>query len=892
MVAHGKRFRGFISYSQTDMVAARRLHGWLENYRVPLGLAVDLGDTRKLGRFFRDEEEMGAAANIGASVRGAIEDAESLIVICSPRSAKSKWVNAEILHFRKTGRGGKVFAVIIDGVPNSGNDETECFPPALRASIPDDDPDGMPIEPLGLDLRKEGRARACARLAAGLLDIEFDALWQREKRRRIVRMASAGAAAVAAVAAAAAFIIPAQFEADRARQSASVAEEGRAISERDADLAQVVLDLGDGDAEAALQRLASLHQRRPQDERVNDVVNTVLGWMRTPSEAVRDAADAGVFWTGTDFLARAPGGTTYALSADRPVRNIGLSGDRALLVFQDRIELLNDRTGQKLNVLREADLDEFRMYDWRGYVLEASTGDVLLAGQHLGVSNGSTFAAVLTVSGSDNNFGLTRPMFHPQANGDPWISRGDGQTIVTAGCTMIGVEADTKQHPEYEGAFFTYNISGGLQARGFERISPDNRFNPSDANSGCIPLRYDTGDDARTRFGGQIIGVRLSDSPPSASAWTLQQSAGPNTDRYGYVLEWESRPAHVVSSNPCALDPCQAISLGDFDDETFNEASDSGTAGWVINAAPAGQPAGTPGRLGEPLFTYFSQDNHSFVGAWCRDLGASSRCFYHRRYFEQMGDLKLIDARSASGRYLAYGPTPPLVIMDLVEMRDVSPAARSLATESGLMEFDRNGSDRLFAVVEGRLDVLEPATSGRFESVASSLSWPRDLSIYGRLARLISLPDDDVLVVAWSGKIARLNWRTGQVRWTSAAPGLEEVQAARLSSNAQWLAAFGKFGVRLLRLSDGLLVSGILHPPETLEAGADRGGCGSYKSVWQATDLLSDAALSDEGSLSVWCGRAGARFEPPPFAGNVNARLAELTNSGRSQEATAPAPGR
>jgi hypothetical protein len=62
--------------------------------------------------------------------------------------------------------------------------------------------------------------------------------------------------------------------------------------------------------------------------------------------------------------------------------------------------------------------------------------------------------------------------------------------------------------------------------------------------------------------------------------------------------------------------------------------------------------------------------------------------------------------------------------------------------------------------------------------------------------------------------------------------------------------------------------------------------------VWRATDLLSDAALSDEGSLSVWCGRAGARFEPPPFAGDVNARLAELTNSGRSQDATASAPGR
>lgn len=204
MTDERKHYRAFISYSQKDGVWGRRLHSWLETYRVPLGVMVDVDVSRRLGRFFRDEEEMAAAANIADTVRGAIEAAESLIVICSPRSAKSEWVNAEILHFRRTGRGGQVFAFIIDGVPNSGDPATECFPPALRAAGDPNDPDALPIEPLGLDIRKDGKQRACARLAAGMLGADFDDLWRRDRRRaeRIQRLVVSGLSALSLVLAA------------------------------------------------------------------------------------------------------------------------------------------------------------------------------------------------------------------------------------------------------------------------------------------------------------------------------------------------------------------------------------------------------------------------------------------------------------------------------------------------------------------------------------------------------------------------------------------------------------------------------------------------------------------------------------------------------------------
>jgi hypothetical protein len=95
-------------------------------------------------------------------------------------------VEAEIQQFRETGRGDRVFAYIIDGVPNSGDPDTECFPPSLRLG---GEPDGaqLPIEPFGLDVRKDGRDRACARLAAGLIQVDFDTLWQRHRRRAETR---------------------------------------------------------------------------------------------------------------------------------------------------------------------------------------------------------------------------------------------------------------------------------------------------------------------------------------------------------------------------------------------------------------------------------------------------------------------------------------------------------------------------------------------------------------------------------------------------------------------------------------------------------------------------------------------------------------------------------
>ena len=186
-MADGKLYTAFISYSQADKAWGKRIHNWLETYRVPVGVMVDVSTDRRLGRFFRDEEEMPAATDIAAVVRRAIEVAESLIVVCSPRSAQSQWVESEIEYFRRANPNGKIFAVIIDGEPNADDPAKECFPRALRVVTDPADEDAMPIEPVGIDVRVDGKARVCARLAAGILGVDFNDLWQRDRRRAEAR---------------------------------------------------------------------------------------------------------------------------------------------------------------------------------------------------------------------------------------------------------------------------------------------------------------------------------------------------------------------------------------------------------------------------------------------------------------------------------------------------------------------------------------------------------------------------------------------------------------------------------------------------------------------------------------------------------------------------------
>lgn len=212
MSEQGRRYCAFISYSQKDRAVAARLQRAMEAFRAPRGVVADGIDatTRKIGRFFRDEEDLGAAPDLTEELQRQITNADALIVVCSPHAAQSVWVNREIIHFKRTGRADRIFAVIVDGEPNAGSSadpvrsKRECFPPALKVRVASDGAlTNEREEPLGIDLRKDGLAKVRARLAAGLLGVDFDDLWRRDRRRakaQVVLWSAVSASVLAAAA--------------------------------------------------------------------------------------------------------------------------------------------------------------------------------------------------------------------------------------------------------------------------------------------------------------------------------------------------------------------------------------------------------------------------------------------------------------------------------------------------------------------------------------------------------------------------------------------------------------------------------------------------------------------------------------------------------------------
>ncbi len=191
------KYCGFLSYSHRDARVAKRLHRALERYRLPKEVAGGRPD-RRLGRFFRDQDELPGATRLGAALEGALADSQSLIVIASPDAARSEWVNAEVRYFQRR-EGARVLAFIVRGRPDADDPEEQCFPPALRF---EHDEHGRALArradpPLAPELAKEGFEHAFVRLVAGLVGASFDDLWQREKRRQRRRRALVASAASA-----------------------------------------------------------------------------------------------------------------------------------------------------------------------------------------------------------------------------------------------------------------------------------------------------------------------------------------------------------------------------------------------------------------------------------------------------------------------------------------------------------------------------------------------------------------------------------------------------------------------------------------------------------------------------------------------------------------------
>ncbi|MBF0530685.1 MAG: TIR domain-containing protein, partial [Deltaproteobacteria bacterium] len=192
------KYWAFISYSHQDRQWGEWLHKSLETYSVPrrlVGRPTIHGPVpQRLFPIFRDREELPSSADLSHNIDDALEKSRSMIVICSPRSAASRWVNQEIIKFKALGHEDRILCLIVDGEPNATDKPEsgllECFPAAVRYRINENgELTDERTEPIAADVRPQGDGQLNAKLKmlAGLLGVNFDELKQREKRRRLFR---------------------------------------------------------------------------------------------------------------------------------------------------------------------------------------------------------------------------------------------------------------------------------------------------------------------------------------------------------------------------------------------------------------------------------------------------------------------------------------------------------------------------------------------------------------------------------------------------------------------------------------------------------------------------------------------------------------------------------
>jgi len=202
------QYRAFISYSHRDAAWASWLHRSLERYRPPkslIGTKTALGEVpKRLAPIFKDREELPSATDLGGLINAALAGSAAQIIICSPNAAQSKWVNEEILAFKRLGREDRILCIIVGGEPYAsdlpGREAEECFPPALRFRLGSDgNLSSVRTEPIAADARpgKDGKSNAKLKLISGLLGVGYDALRRREQQRRNARLFAFSCAAAA-----------------------------------------------------------------------------------------------------------------------------------------------------------------------------------------------------------------------------------------------------------------------------------------------------------------------------------------------------------------------------------------------------------------------------------------------------------------------------------------------------------------------------------------------------------------------------------------------------------------------------------------------------------------------------------------------------------------------
>ncbi|MBE5997500.1 MAG: toll/interleukin-1 receptor domain-containing protein, partial [Lachnospiraceae bacterium] len=190
-------YSAFISYrhAPADIAVASAVQKRLEHFHIPAAIRNKTGK-KKIGRIFRDKEELSITSDLNEEIESALQSAEYLIVICSTSTRESVWVTREIDFFLKNHSRKQILTVLVDGEPFDVIPEI-----LLRERVNETAPDGrifqktVEYEPLSCDFRQGIRTASRSeipRLASALIGCSYDELVMRERQYRVKRAAAAG----------------------------------------------------------------------------------------------------------------------------------------------------------------------------------------------------------------------------------------------------------------------------------------------------------------------------------------------------------------------------------------------------------------------------------------------------------------------------------------------------------------------------------------------------------------------------------------------------------------------------------------------------------------------------------------------------------------------------
>lgn len=189
-MAEEYKYFAFLSFQSGDAKEALQMQRALETYRLPYAVSRKHRLPRRLGQCFCYLTDISLREELMHELEARLAESKYLIVLCSPRSAKSTFVNGGIERFISLGRRDRIIPLIVEGIPYSGDPETECYPEALRRHFPKSSNPFEDHQILGVNLHEEGvsvrraRQRAVVMVMARMLGLNFEDLWQRELQRR------------------------------------------------------------------------------------------------------------------------------------------------------------------------------------------------------------------------------------------------------------------------------------------------------------------------------------------------------------------------------------------------------------------------------------------------------------------------------------------------------------------------------------------------------------------------------------------------------------------------------------------------------------------------------------------------------------------------------------